>query len=165
LRWAEAARAPSPKNTIATLQKEYQVTKVFVDTSAFYALADESDHNHPRAKDAYESLIKVNLVTTDYVLLECWFLIGSHLGRQKAISFWDGLRSGIVDMINVDVQDLNQTREIIDRFPDQDFSLVDASSFAVMERERIKTVFTFDSHFRVYRFGKDNKRYFEVVPQ
>jgi len=141
------------------------VTRVFVDTSAFYALADESDRNHSRAKNAYESLLKLSLVTTDYVLLECWFLIGNHLGREKAISFWDGLRSGIVDMISVTTQDLNKARRIVDRFSDQDFSLVDASSFAVMEREKIKSVFTFDSHFRVYRFGKDNRQYFEVVPQ
>ncbi len=150
---------------IGTLQKGCPVTKVFVDTPAFYALADESDRNYARAKGTYESLIKMNLVTTDYVLLECWFLMGRHLGRRQAVRFWDGLRTGIVDMINVNVQDLDQARASIDRFPDQNFSLVDASSFAVMERERIKTVFTFDSHFRVYRFGKDNKRYFEVVPQ
>jgi len=141
------------------------VPKVFVDTSAFYALADESDHNHRRAKDAYESLLKLSLVTTDYVLLECWFLIGSHLGREMAIRLWDGMRSGIVDMVNVNAQNLDQAREIIGRFPDQDFSLVDASSFAAMEGEGIKTVFTFDSHFRVYRFGKDKRGYLEVVPQ
>jgi len=47
---------------------------------------------------------------------------------------------------------------------DRSHSRVDASSFAVMERERINTVFTFDTHFRVYRFGRDNKQYFEVVP-
>jgi len=141
------------------------VTKVLVDTSAFYALADESDRKHPRARAAYESLIKMNLVTTDYVLLECWFLMGRHLGRREAIRFWDGLRTGIVDMINVNVQDLDQARAIIDRFPDQDFSLADACSFAVMEREGIASVFTFDSHFRVYRFGKGNRQHFEVVPQ
>lgn len=141
------------------------MNRVFVDTSAFYALADESDRNHHQAKDVYESLINVNLVTTDYVLLECWFLIGSHLGREKAIRFWDGLSSGIVDMVIVDAQDLNQAREIIDRFPDQDFSLVDAASFAAMEREGIESVFTFDSHFRVYRFGQGKRQYFEVIPQ
>jgi len=154
----------SPKNTIVTLQKGYQVTRVFVDTSAFYALADESDRNHPRAKNAYESLLKLSLVTTDYVLLECWFLIGNHLGREKAISFWDGLRSGIVDMVNINAQDLNKAHGVVAKFSDQAFSLVDASSFAVMEREKIKSVFTFNSHFLVYRFGKDNKQYFEVIP-
>ena len=95
------------------------MSKIFVDTSAFYALADESDRGHAQAKDTYEPLIKQCLVTIDYVLLECWFLIGRHLGRQKAISFWDGLRSGIVDMINVNLQDLDQARTIIAR---QNFS-------------------------------------------
>lgn len=141
------------------------MTKIFVDTSAFYALADKSDGNHARAKDAYESIIKTHLVTTDYILIECWFLIGRHLGRRQAIQFWDALNTGIVDIINATAQDLSQARSIIDRFSDQEFSLVDASSFAIMEREGIKTAFTFDSDFRVYRFGKDQKRYFEVVPE
>ena len=38
---------------------------VFVDTSAFYALADESDRNHRRAKAAYEMLIGDRLSTSD----------------------------------------------------------------------------------------------------
>jgi predicted nucleic acid-binding protein len=140
------------------------VTKIFVDSSAFYALADKSDRNHARAKDTYESIIKTHLVTTDYILIECWFLIASHLGRPQAIRFWDGLNTGIVDIINGSAQLLSQARAIIDRFSDQGFSLVDASSFALMEREGVRTAFTFDSDFRLYRFGKDQKRYFEVVP-
>ncbi len=137
--------------------------KVFIDTAAFYALADKSDRNHKRAKVVYESLIKEELTTTDYVLIECWFLIGNRLGRQAAITFWDGLRSGIVELINVQPQDLDQARKVIESFPDQDFSLVDATSFAVMEREGIKSAFTFDSHFRVYRFGDRNRKRFRVL--
>jgi len=139
--------------------------KIFVDTSAFYALADESDRNYPHARNLYGSLIREQLVTTDYILLECWFLIGNRLGRRVAIEFWDGLRSGIVEMIKGESQDLNQAREIIKRFSDQDFSLVDATSFAVMEREGIERAFTFDPHFRIYRFGKGNRQYFSVVPE
>ncbi len=141
------------------------MTKVFVDTSAFYALADESDRNHARARDTYEQLIKMNLITTDYVLLECWFLIGWHLGRRQAIRFWDGLRTGIVGIVDVNEKDLNQARGIMNRFHDQDCSLVDAVSFAVMQREGIKSAFTFDSHFRMYRFGRGNAQHFEVIPQ
>jgi len=140
------------------------VAKVFVDTSAFYALADESDRNHPQAKGFYESLITEELLTTDYVLVECWFLIGSRLGRKEAIDFWDALHSGIVEMVNAEAQDLNQARKIIERFPDQGFSLVDAVSFVVMERNGIKRAFTFDSHFQIYRFGNENKQHFSVVP-
>jgi predicted nucleic acid-binding protein len=138
--------------------------KLFVDTSAFYALADESDRKHSPARAFYESLDHARLTTTDHVLVECWFLIGSRLGRDAAIRFWDGLRSGIVDMLAVMPRDLDHAREIIRRFPDQNFSLVDATSFAVMERETVVRVFTFDEHFRVYRFGEGNGQYFDVLP-
>jgi len=60
---------------------------VFVDTSAFYALADEGDRSHRQAKAAYEALIGERLSTSDHVLVECWFLLGSRLGRDAAIRF------------------------------------------------------------------------------
>jgi len=138
--------------------------KTFVDTSAFYALADESDRYHPQAKTLYEQLIGTRLLTTDHVLVECWYLIGSRLGRQVEIRFWDGLRSGIVELLGVTLYDMDQAREILRRFADQGFSLVNGTSFAVMEREGITRVFTFDSHFQIYRFGEKNERRFNVVP-
>jgi predicted nucleic acid-binding protein len=139
--------------------------KIFVDTSAFYALADEDDRYHHQAKETYESLIaSAQLFTSDYILVECWFLVRSRLGRKAALEFWDGLSAGIVKMIEVEPPDLGQAREIIRRFSDQDFSLVDATSFAVMEREGIGTAFAFDPDFRAYRFGEGSRRYFKVIP-
>ncbi len=137
---------------------------VFVDTSAFYALADEGDRRHLEARSAYDPLTTRTLVTTDHILVECWFLIGSRLGREAAIRFWDGIRSGIVTVLQVTLHDLDHAREAIRRFPDQRLSLVDGTSFAVMERKGIERVFTFDTHFGVYRFGKANKRRFTVIP-
>mgnify|MGYP000383640430 CR=1 FL=1 len=46
---------------------------------------------------------------------------------------------------------------------DQDFSLVDAVNFAAMERLGIKKAFTFDMHFRIYRFGREKQEKFEVI--
>src|SRR4030067_387404 len=108
---------------------------MFVDTSAFYALADKSDRNHRAAKASYEEVIgQKRLITTDHVLVECWVLIGSRLGRDKALAFWDGLQSGIASLVIVQGGDLEVARKIMDDFKDRDFSLVDATSFAVMER-------------------------------
>lgn len=123
------------------------------------------DRNHLSAKAFYESLVgKKRLITTDHVLLECWFLIGSKLGREKALAFWDGLRSGIVSIVSTRGEDLERAREILEEFKDQDFSLTDATSCAVMERVRECEVFSFDKHFRVYRYGTDRKRTFSVFP-
>lgn len=138
---------------------------MFVDTSAFYALADQSDRQHSVAKDYYETIAgKKRLFTTDHVLVECWFLIASRLGRDKALAFWDGLRTGIVSIVPVQSSDLETAHKILAEFTDQDFSLVDATSFAVMERLGEHEVFAFDEHFRVYRFGPGRKRIFKVFP-
>jgi len=138
---------------------------MFIDTSAFYALADSSDRYHKAARAYYESVVgQKRLFTTDYVLVECWFLIGSKLGRSKALAFWDGLRSGIVTLIVVQGRDLEAARRILDDFPDQDFSLVDATSFAIMERLGEREAFTFDEHFRLYRFGKRRSQAFTIFP-
>ena len=71
----------------------------------------------------------------------------------------------IVKMIKVEFQDLGQAREVIRGFSDQDVSLVDAISFAVMEHEGIGMAFAFDPDFQVYRFGEGNRRYFKVIPE
>lgn len=138
---------------------------MFVDTSAFYALADRNDQNHSIAKAFYESIVgKKRLFTTDHVLLECWFLIGNKLGREKALTFWDGLRSGIVTVMSTRSEDLERAREILEEFKDQDFSLTGATSFAVMERVGEREAFAFDEHFRVYRYSTGRSQSPSVFP-
>lgn len=41
---------------------------------------------------------------------------------------------------------------------------VDAVSFAVMERLEISTAFSFDAHFRVYRFSGEKGSGIALVP-
>jgi predicted nucleic acid-binding protein len=47
-------------------------------------------------------------------------------------------------------EDEVRAREIIFRYVDKDFSYVDATSFAVMERLGIEEALTLDNHFRQY---------------
>ncbi len=48
-------------------------------------------------------------------------------------------------------------------YRDRDFSLVDRSSFAVMQRLGIQRVAAFDDHFAVFRYGRHRARAFTVV--
>jgi predicted nucleic acid-binding protein len=59
--------------------------------------------------------------------------------------------------------DLEVAWSIGQEFPDQDFSFVDRTSFAVMVRLGLVRAATFDDHFAVFRYGSGRSEAFEVV--
>jgi predicted nucleic acid-binding protein len=140
------------------------VPAIFVDTGAFYALADSSDRNHGTAISLFEARGTVGeLFTSDYVFVETWCLIRARLGRPAALKFWDAMQSDVVRTYGVTSQDLSSARAIAESWPDQDFSLIDCTSFALMERLGLVEALAFDQHFRVYRYGSRRERSFRVV--
>ena len=48
-------------------------------------------------------------------------------------------------------------------FADQDFSIMDRTNFAVMQRIGVLRAAAFDDDFAIYRFGARHDRAFEVV--
>jgi uncharacterized protein len=134
---------------------------LFVDTSIWYAAADASESGNRRAK----AILKAGkaLVTTDHVLLETWTLLHRRLDRRAADRFWDGLRGGVASLELVGAADLETAWQIGLTWKDQDFSLVDRTSFAVMRRLGIEQVASLDEHFAIFRFGPRNRQAFTVV--
>jgi uncharacterized protein len=134
---------------------------VFVDTSAWYAAADQADRNNSRAKERL--LGSGRLVTSDHVLLETWLLLRYRIHRAAAESFWDGLRGGVAHIETVSAADLEAAWAIGQGFADQDFSLTDRTCFAVMLRLGLSRVVSFDDHFAVFRYGPGRRRSFELL--
>ena len=134
---------------------------LFVDTSAWFAAADEGDRSHSRAKEILSTAEP--LVMTDHVLVETWILLRYRIGRHAAERFWEGLRVGVAQIEPVGTADLETAYEIGQRFPDQDFSIVDRTSFAVMQRLGIERAASFDDDFAIFRFGRNLERAFTVV--
>jgi predicted nucleic acid-binding protein len=90
-------------------------------------------------------------------------LLRWHIHRDAAQKFWEGLRSGAARIEPVRLADLEAAWEIGQAFPDQDFSLVDRTSFAVMLRLGIERVATLDDHFAIFRHGPGRRRAFTVI--
>ncbi|MEX2304237.1 MAG: PIN domain-containing protein [Bryobacterales bacterium] len=134
---------------------------LFVDTSVWYAAADERDASHVRGAE----ILKAGemLVTTDHVLVETSLLLRSRLGRAAADRFWEALRAGVALIEIVGSADLEAAWGIGSAFPDQDFSLVDRTSFAVIQRLGIERVASFDADFAIFRYGRSKNRAFTVV--
>lgn len=134
---------------------------LFVDTSVWYAAADSSDLGNARAKTILAN--GEQLVTTDHVLVETWTLLRYRIHRHAAERFWEGLRNGTAVMEPVGAADVEAAWQIGLSYRDQDFSLVDRTSFAVMRRLGIERAASFDDHFAVFRFGPKLRHAFVIV--
>ena len=134
---------------------------LFVDTSIWYAAADSSDRSNARSKAILRS--GERLVTTDHILVETWTLLHHRLGRSAADRFWDGLRSGVASIEPVSLADLEAAFQIGSVWRDQDFSIVDRTSFAVMSRLGIERAASLDDHFAVFRFGPKRRQSFTII--
>jgi predicted nucleic acid-binding protein len=134
---------------------------VFVDTSVWFAAANIRDQYNPRAKQLLPKIAAPLL--TDHALVETWRLISSRIHREAAENFWSTIRGGAAHLEKVTAGDLETAWAIGEAFPDQDFSIVDRTSFAVMERLGITTVASFDDNFAIFRYGRARDKGFEVM--
>ena len=134
---------------------------VFVDSSLWFAAVVARDRDNARAKSILRNT--TDQVTTDHVLVETWLLLNSRYQRRAAERFWDRVRLGGVRVEFATAADLEAAWAIGEAFPDQPFSIVDRTSFAVMERLGITRVASFDDDFAVYRYGRNRDRAFELL--
>jgi uncharacterized protein len=133
----------------------------FVDTSVWYGAVDLGDVYNERARELLANISDPLL--TDHVLIESWRLVNSKIHRKAAEGFWFGIRSGVAELERVTASDLDIAWAIGESFPDQNFSIVDRTSFAVMERLGVTQAASFDDHFAIYRYGSKRDRAFEIL--
>ena len=124
--------------------------KIFVDTGAWFAIADKSDQYHNQAVGVYPRLFKDNdyLTTTNLVIAETYILIRRTMGHQPAVTFLRNIgASPRVGKIYSDQTLEQDAQNILGKYQDQDFSYADAVSFATMKHHGIDRAFSFDQHF------------------
>ena len=129
---------------------------IFIDTSAHYALIDESDNNNKIAREFLEFAEKNNFsfFTSNFILAETHALIlkKSMLGYDIAKNFLEEASKNNKMPERITVEDEEKAYKIIIKYKDKDFTYTDATSFALMERLGITKAFTFDQHFAQYGF-------------
>jgi len=128
---------------------------IFVDTGALFAAANAKDKDHQKAKDFLTKLAeeKVILLVTNFIIAEIYTLMLRKIGRDEAIVYVEKLRN-TAEIERVSEEDESKAWQIILRYQDKDFSYVDATSFAVMERLGIRDAFSFDEHFEQYSLNR-----------
>ena len=138
------------------------MTRVFVDTSAWYAAAANDDASHDRSVRLLSDHTGW-LTTTDHVLVETWALARSRRDRTAADALVETIMArNLAEVLTATPEDIRMALRIGELFSDQDFSMVDRTSWAVMERHGIEEAVAFDADFAVYRYGPRLQRAFTV---
>lgn len=122
---------------------------VFVDTSFFFALLVAQDGRHEDARRIYRAVLKDRrkLVVSHLVLIELHSLITRRVRAAVATAALFHIEASDATIIRVDENDELRARNILGAYSDKEFSLLDATSFAVMERLNLTTALSFDKHF------------------
>jgi predicted nucleic acid-binding protein len=128
---------------------------VFVDSGAWIALALSQDPLHGRAREQWDLLrgAGAKLHTSVPVVIETFTFLERNTNRDVALAWKDSIdRLDALKILVCELRDLQQSWEYFRRSDLHKLSAVDATSFAIMKRSRIRLACTFDHHFAVVGF-------------
>ena len=125
----------------------------FVDTSFWVALGFSRDDNHQEARTLWLTDPRSGVLTTNHVVGETWTFLRRRAGHDTAVRFLDQLeRSPRVGVLHVDEAIEAEALAWLRRRDERTYSFVDATSFAVMRRQRLRDALAFDGDFTAAGF-------------
>jgi predicted nucleic acid-binding protein len=127
-------------------------SKVFVDTAGWANLfiATESYHHQTQEWFTRSRSQEQELVTSNYILMELVALLYSPLRvpRPQLFKYVDAIRTAsYVETIHIDAAIDAEAWSLLKAREDKNWSLVDGTSFILMQRLGIQEALTTDRHF------------------
>lgn len=123
------------------------MTRVFVDSSGFYAELDGTDPRHPQAREAFANAQREHwqLITSNYVLHESWAIIQARLGWEAVDAWRDRLVSLCeIVWVTAELHALGEAR--CRQARQRHLSLTDCTTIELMRRHKIHQAIAFDEH-------------------
>ena len=124
----------------------------FADTSFWYALQERRDRRHPAAA-ALARAERGLIVTSNHVIGETWTLLRRRSSHAAAVGFLD-LVQGLprLEITHADEGTEDEALRWLRRHQECEYSFVDATSFVIMRKRRIREALAFDGDFSAAGF-------------
>lgn len=129
--------------------------RVFVDTGAWLALALVQDSMHERAREIWTTLLEAGArpFVSVPVLLETFTYLQRKVSQDVAARWWDSLEEvRFLERIECSPPELKAAMKFFTRRDLHKLSLVDATSFVLMKKHKLRVAFAFDTHFSTAGF-------------
>ena len=131
--------------------------EVLVDSTAWIALLHRRDQFHQPATERYGQLVSDGrwLVTTSLILVEVANALASLQHRSLAIELERRCReTKIGELVWIDRRVHEKGWDLYRQRADKSWSLVDCTSFVLMQERKIREALTADHHFEQAGFVK-----------
>lgn len=126
---------------------------IFVDTSGFIAIVDGKDRFHKDAYFWWRKNTGSELITSNLIIIETLGWLRYKIGRDKSvlagktILYGGGLKIERITKIDED-----NAWKLFQKLAGRGISMIDCTSFVLMQRLNIQHVFAFDQDFRTMGF-------------
>lgn len=121
---------------------------IVLDTSGLLAAIDASQRHHAAAA----AVLRASdgpLLLSPFVLAELDYLLATRVSARAAAALLDQVADGAYRLEPVARGDIARCAQIIDRYPDLELGVADASLVVLAERYRTNKILTLDErHFR-----------------
>ncbi len=125
---------------------------VFLDSNVLISFFIKEELHHQASKKFLSSSEKIRFITSSDVVSETLnWLTKKH---KPQITYFAGQRivqEKITKIIDTDTNDRLLALELIKKFSDYKLSYVDATSFALIHRLKIKQVYSYDADFNLLK--------------
>ena len=126
---------------------------IFVDSSFWVGLAFPRDNRHSEVLALYERYRHELLITSNHIRGETWTVLRRRVGHHVATRVLDILNQAARLRIEFVPRELEEEAlRWLRRHDEREYSFVDATSFALMRRLRIREALAFDGDFAAAGF-------------
>lgn len=136
---------------------------MLLDTSGLLAALDAGQRLHGPCAAALKDA-RGPLWLSPFVLAELDYLLFTRVGRHAQLAWLGEVARGAYRLEPFGADDVATARSIIERYPDQEIGLADASLVVLAGRRGEREILTLDRrHFSVLK--RPNGRPFRIVPE
>lgn len=123
------------------------MSRVFVDTSAWYAFLRADDPDHAACRTALTAH-RTGRITSNYVFDEVVTLVRLRTNHSTAVKAGETLRGAVdLEVVRVQPADEDEAWGLFTKHRDKHYSFTDCTSFALMRRLGVDIALATDRHF------------------
>lgn len=127
---------------------------IFIDASAYLAILQPFDSLHQKGLELGAKIAGKDLVTSFAILGEVLTVGSQRHNRQAAFDFVNDILESNTKIVFEDQNLIDKALTIFSKIKDKDVSWVDCYSFAIIQEQKIPSVFSFDRDFEKYSKAK-----------